>query len=395
MVLLVTAAGQEAEEDGNIDMGNSPLRDKLFWHLRKNWHLRHQPDDGEVSLAQTVRGLQALLLDGEGTVLPDTLCQVFSRPVEYAELNRLDVAFFQEGREQRVWRAQATLEGGKTATFGLIVARSAGHGNDVTRRDFGHLSRLFAIQPRYCVRPYAQGMAPVAGGLAAYAVEWCGEHRELVFEVSREGGAFLTNSPEAHRHFNPQASRGVWRRIAEVLCWYPELRGVNIQAGDFIGRVDSGGQPDLKLTTARQMVADPSPAEHVAAMLGCMITASGYLSDGKIPFDRHMSRERFLSRMESVLGRRFGDRAPAMARRQWEHFRAGAFARQEDWLKQDCVLGTYDRWRASNPVDVAWRETKERWLAYGEAVQEGRIEPSWWFPAPEIPGLLERLQRRY
>ena len=356
--------------------------------------MRHRPDDGEVSLAQTVRGLQALLLDGEGTVLPGTLCQVFSRPVEYAELHRLDVGYFQEGREQRVWRAQATLEGGKTGTFGLIVARSAGHGNDVTRRDFGHLSRLFAIQPRYCVRPYEQGVAPVAGGLAAYTVEWCGEHRELVFEVSREGGTFLTNSPEAHRHFDAQASRGVWRRIAEVLCWYPELRSVNVQAGDFIGRVGSDGQPDLKLTTARQVVSGSAPEEHIAAMLAGMITASGYLSDGKAPFNRNMPRESFLPRMQGVLERRFGDRAPAMALRQWEHYRSGEFARQEDWLKEDCVLGTFERWRTNCPAEAAWRETKGRWLAYADAVRAGRIEPSWWFPADEVPGLLERLGQR-
>ena len=375
-------------------MGNSGLQEKLFWHLRKNWHLRHQPDDQEVSLAQTVKGLQAMLLDEAGAVLPDTLRQVFARPLACAELSRLDVAFFQEGREQRVWRAQATLEGGLTGTFGLIVARSTGPGNDVTQRDFGHLSRLFAIQPRHGVRPYAQGLAPVAGGLAAYTVEWCEGHKELVFEVSREGGTFLTNSPETHRHFDPRASRGVWRRIAEVLCWYPQLRGVNIQAGDFIGMVGADGQLDLKLTTARQMAADPSPEEHIAALLGCMITASGYLSDGKIPFDRNMSRESFLSRMRRVLERRFGDRAPAMARQQWELFRTGAFARQEDWLKQDCVLGTFDRWRAGYPPDAAWRETKGRWLAYADAVQAGRIVPSWWFPAPEIPGLLERLEER-
>lgn len=372
-------------------MGDSRLQEKLFWHLRKNWHLRHQPDNQEVSLAQTVKGLQALLLDDAGAILWDTLRQVFSRQVEHAELHRLDVAFFQEGREQRVWRAQTTLENGEVGVFGLIIARSAGHGNDVTQRDFGHLSRLFAIRPNHCVFPFAQGAAPVAGGLSAYTVEWCEEHKELVFEVSRDGGTFLTNSPEAHRHFSPRASRGVWRRVAEVLCWYPELRGVNIQAGDFIGRAGPDGQPDIKLTTARQMVSDVSPPEHIAAMLGCMITASGYLSDGRRPFDRDMTFESFLSRMQGVLRRRFGDRAPAMARRQWEYFRTGAFARQEDWLKQDCVLGTFDRWRASYPADAAWRETKGRWLTYAAAVQAGSVEPSWWFPAAEIPGLLEPL----
>ena len=372
-------------------MADSRLQEKLFWHLQKNWHLRHRPDGQEVSLSQTVKGLQALLLDERAAVLSDTLRQVFSRPVEGSELRRLDVAFFQEGREQRVWRSRATLQDGKCGMFGLIIARSAGLGHEVTQRDFGHLSRLFAIRPEHCVRPYAQGTAPVAGGLAAYTVEWCDGHEELVFEVSREGGTFLTNSPGAHQHFDPQASRGVWRRVAEVLCWYPELRGVNVQAGDFIGRVGPRGQLDLKLTTARQMVSDTSPERHIAAILGYVITASGYLSDGRRPFDRNMSRQSFMSRMQRVLGRRFGDKAPDMARQQWEYFRTGAFARQEDWLKQDCVLGTFDRWRASYPADAAWRETKGRWLTYAAAVQAGSVEPSWWFPAAEIPGLLEPL----
>ena len=83
-----------------------------------------------------------------------------------------------------------------------------------------------------------------------------------------------------------------------------------------------------------------------------------------------------------------------MARQQWELFRAGVFARQEDWLKEDCVLGTFDRWRADRPPGAAWRQTRRRWLAYAEAVRAGRMSPSWWFPAREIPGLLERLERQ-
>ena len=367
---------------------------KMFWHLRKNWHFRHQRGAQEVSLAETVKGLQALLLDDVAAVLSDTLRQVFSRPVSLSELRRLDIAFFQEGREQRVWRAQARLKDGAVGTFGLIIVRSMGTSHDVTQRDFGHLLRLSELQPRYCVRPYVQATAPVADGLAAYTVQWCESHKELVFEVSRDGGTFLINNPKAHRHFSPASSRGVWRRIAEVLCWYPGLRGVNVQAVDFIGRVEPDGQVDLKLTTGRQMTADTSPETHVASMLQGMITASGYLSDGRQPFDRGMSYETFMLRIRGVLERRFGDRAAAMARQQWELFRAGVFARQEDWLKEDCVLGTFDRWRADYPADAAWRETKQRWLAYAEAVRTGRMAPSWWFPAGEIPELLERLGQR-
>ena len=182
--------------------------------------------------------------------------------------------------------------------------------------------------------------------------------------------------------------------MADVLCWYPGLRAVNVQAGDFIGRTEPDGRVDLKLTTARQMAPDTSPEADIAAMLRCVITASGYLSDGRQPFDRGMPREAFMARMQRVLERRFGDRAAAMARQQWDLFRTGVFARQEDWLKEDCVLGTFDRWRADRPAGAAWRETKRRWLAYAEAVRAGRVSPSWWFPVGEIPGLLERLERQ-
>ena len=126
-------------------------------------------------------------------------------------------------------------------------------------------------------------------------------------------------------------------------------------------------------------------------MLGCLITASGYLSDGQQPFHRQMACDVFLSRMQAVLRRRFGDRAPELAQRQWALFQSGAFARQEDWLKEDCLLATYDRWCADYPAARAWQETRQHWLAYAEAVQAGQLRASWWFPATEIPMVLDRL----
>jgi hypothetical protein len=129
-------------------------------------------------------------------------------------------------------------------------------------------------------------------------------------------------------------------------------------------------------------------------MLGCLITASGYLSDGQQPFHRQMSCEAFLPRMQAVLRRRFGDRAPELAQRQWVLFQNGAFAQQEDWLKEDCVLATYDRWCADYPAVCAWQETCQRWRAYAEAVQIGQLPASWWFPATEIPTVLDRLARQ-
>jgi hypothetical protein len=95
--------------------------------------------------------------------------------------------------------------------------------------------------------------------------------------------------------------------------------------------------------------------------------------------------------MQTMLQRRFGPQAQTMAEHQWALFQAGAFARQEDALKEACVLALYDRLRADASATIAWQETQGRWLAYAEAVHTGQCAPSWWFPAPEIPQVLARL----
>ena len=372
-------------------MDRSLLLRKIFWHLQANWHLRHHPVPQALSVPETVKGLQALLLAEQGILLQQTLQLVYTRPVSLDALSRLEIALYQEGVDQRVWRAQATLLDGTTRLFGIIVARAPGASSRLTQRDFVNLHTLHRQQACYCVAPYVCGTAPIAGGIAAYTVEWLEAYKELVFEITLDGGVFLINAHGAQRRFSPQESRQLWRRMVEVLWCYPTVRAVNIQAGDFIVRQHADGRVALKLTTARELALDPTPAEQIHTMLGWMITASGYLSDGHKPFDRHMMRETFVHRMQAVLQWRFGDRAPELAQRQWLLFHAGAFARQEDWLKEDCVLATYDRLRADYPATGAWHETCQRWLSYAEAVRSGQLPASWWFPAAEVPMVLDRL----
>jgi hypothetical protein len=264
----------------------------------------------------------------------------------------------------------------------------------MTQRDFVNLRSLHRQQACYCVAPYVYGTAPIAGGVAAYTVEWLDDYKELVFEISLDGGVFLLNAHGAQRRFSPPESRQLWRRLVALLWCYPTLRAVNIQAGDFVVRQHANGALALKLTTARELALPPTPAQQIHTVLGWMITASGYLSDGHRPFDRHMTRATFVPRMQAVLQRRFGDRAPALAQRQWLLFHAGAFAQQEDGLKEDCVLATYDRLRADYTATLAWHETCQRWLAYTDAVQRGQLPASWWFPAAEIPLVLDRLAPR-
>jgi len=323
------------------------LLSKMFWRLQANWHWRHQPVPQAPSVPATVKGLQALLLAEQGAMLQQTLGLVYARPVPLEGLSRLEIALYQEGVDQRVWRAQATLLDGTTRCFGIIVARAPGASSRLTQRDFVNLQTLHRQQARYCVGPYVYGTAPVAGGVAAYTVEWLDEYKELVFEITIDGGVFLVNAHGARRRFSAPESRQLWRRIVEVLWCYSTLRAVNIQAGDFVVRQHTDGQLALKLTTARELALDPTPAEQIHAILGCLITASGYLSDGRKPFERHMPRAAFVPRMQAVLQWRFGDRAPALAQRQWRLFHAGAFAQQEDWLKEDCVRATYDRLRVA------------------------------------------------
>jgi hypothetical protein len=376
-------------------MERAALLSKIYWSLQTNWHLHRRPMPDELSIKETVKGLQTLLLDTQGAMLERTLCQVFAQANVLPLLSRLDVALYQEGAEQRVWRAQATLEDGTNRAFGIIVARAPGASSVLTQGDFGNLQALHTRRERYCVIPYVCGMLPVAGGLAAYTVEWLDEHKELVFEIAHDAGVFVVNAHGAHRRFSLQESRQIWRRIGEILWWYPGLRRVNIQAGDFVGRVGEDGQIELKLTTARQLLPEATPVAQIHTLLRSVITASGYLSNGRQPFDRHMSQAVFLHRMQAVLRRRFGDQAEPLARQQWMLFQQGAFAQQEDWLKEDCVLATYDRLRADYPAPLAWYETQQRWTTYANAVQAGHWSPSWWFPAADIPVVLDRLTQQY
>ncbi|MGE3538256.1 MAG: hypothetical protein AB7N91_12600 [Candidatus Tectimicrobiota bacterium] len=375
-------------------LDRAALLGKIFWQLQANWHLRQRPTPQTLTVPETVQGLQAMLLAEEGAMLRQTLACLYGQPVALETLQRLDISLYQEGAQQRVWRAHVTLPDQAPGVFGLIAARAPGASSALTRDDFLHLRHLHALQARYCVAPYVAGTMPVADGVAAYTVEWLDQHKELVFEVTLDGGVFLVNAVGAQYRFSPQESRRIWRSIVDLLWYYPTLRGVNIQAGDFVGQRQAEGAIALKLTTARALAASSEPEERIHTMLGWLITASGYLSDGQRPFDRAMGVETFLPRMQAVLQRRFGARAPALAQQQWELFRTGVLARQEDWLKEDVIQATYAHLRASASPQQAWDTTCQWWSAYAEAVQAGRFAPSWWFPAAEIPPRLQTLRQR-
>jgi hypothetical protein len=375
-------------------MDRSALLQKIFWNLHQPWHFRRQPDPAALAVNATVKGLQTLLLAQDGAMLSHTLQAVWGRPVDLDDLHQLIITLYQEGADQRVWRAHVTMADGDQRFFGLIVARAPGPSSDLTQRDFRNLQRLHTRQPRYCVTPYIQGY--LSGGIAAYTVEWLDQHKELVFEITRDGGVFLVNAAGSQHAFSPHMSRRIWRQIMTLLWYYPGLQGVNIQAGDFVARLsDNGTEIDLKLTTARACGPEPDPATHIHAMLGIAITASGYLSTNRQPFDRQMSEKMFVHRMRAVLQRRFGHQALKVARQQWSLFCQGAFAQQEDWLKADCILATYDHLRDGHTAQTAWQETQQRWMAYTHAVEMGALPPSWWFPAAEIPLILDQLTAQY
>ena len=161
--------------------------------------------------------------------------------------------------------------------------------------------------------PYVCGTAPVAGGVAAYTVEWLEDYKGLVFEISLDGGVpdQCAWRPPA---FQPERLAPHLAAPGRQPVVVPRLRGVNIQAGDFVGRVYADGQVEIKLTTARTLAPDATSVEQIHAILGGLITASGYLSDGQQPFQRQMSREAFLSRMQGSAAATFwGARARAGA----------------------------------------------------------------------------------
>ena len=151
------------------------------------------------------------------------------------------------------------------------------------------------------------------------------------------------------------------------------------------------GQFELKLTTARDLRPKPGPAAHLHMILCSVITASGYLSDGHQPFNRQMSKSVFQHRMQAVLQRRFGNQAKRLAHQQWHLFQDGAFAQQEDGLKEDCIRATYDFLRSKKHPITAWQKTRQYWMAYVDAVQADVYPDSWWFPIAEIPAMLNQL----
>lgn len=378
-----------------MNMDRASLSQKIAWQVQPSWHFRGGDDEAEWSVKQTVKALQILLLADGAAFLQQTLSQAAQQPVELETLDELVITLFQEGAVQRVWRAQATLTDGVVWSFGIIVARASGASQAITQREFDHLRQLHTRQPQYCVRPYVNGGC--TDRMAAFSVEWLDTHKELVFEIVRDGGVFFVNAAGHHRAFSPAMSRRIWRRIIAMLWAYSGLGSVNIQAGDFVGHFhpddasDDHAPFDLKLTTARDLQPDPEPATRIQELLGCGITASGYLSDGKKPFDRQMTEDVFLHRMQGILQRRFRDRAPSLAQHQWSLFQQGVFARQEDDLRDDYILATYDHLQVTLAPAPAWRETRQRWLTYAEAVQSGAVDPCWWFPAPAIPRMLDRL----
>ncbi|GIX46320.1 MAG: hypothetical protein KatS3mg131_0531 [Candidatus Tectimicrobiota bacterium] len=100
----------------------------------------------------------------QGAFLAQTLRHLFAPAPHLEDLERLEIAFYQEGADQRVWRAQVTLRDGRCGVFGLIAARAPGASSALTQRDFCHLRALHARQPQYCARPYLGGTLPLAGG---------------------------------------------------------------------------------------------------------------------------------------------------------------------------------------------------------------------------------------
>ena len=170
-------------------MDRDLLLSRIFWNLQANWHFRHRPNAQTLSVQEKVKGLQHLLLAESGALLQHTLQRAYARRVSLEVLSRLDIALYQEGIDQRVWRAQATLMDGTTQCFGIIVARAPGASSLMTQRDFSHLQTLHAQQARYCVTPYVCGTMPVARGVAAYTIEWLEDYKELVFEITHAGAA--------------------------------------------------------------------------------------------------------------------------------------------------------------------------------------------------------------
>ena len=77
-------------------MDRGLLLSKIFWNLQANWHLRHRPDAQTLSVQETVKGLQRLLLTEQGALLQRTLQLAYARCVSLEALSRLDITLYQK-----------------------------------------------------------------------------------------------------------------------------------------------------------------------------------------------------------------------------------------------------------------------------------------------------------
>ena len=78
-------------------MDRGLLLSKIFWNLQANWHFRHRPKAQTLSVQDTVKGLQRLLLTEQGALLQHTLQRAYAHCVSLDALSRLDIALYQEG----------------------------------------------------------------------------------------------------------------------------------------------------------------------------------------------------------------------------------------------------------------------------------------------------------
>ncbi len=218
------------------------------------------------------------LLDVNGPFY-ESLSMLAGRAVPPSEVAAVDVALFQEGAFQYVFRVRASLRGKKRFQLGLLVAKNDEGATRTAREEYRNLVHLHDRFPAWCVHPLmsAHLRIPVRGGskparVFGYFSQWLAGHHELGVQ---ENLNFYINE-EPFYAFDRAESDRIKAWILEHLfsAYDPKSRSApappQIGSGDFVIARPRRNRPlDLRLIACRRIVHDITP-------YGCLKLYLGY-----------------------------------------------------------------------------------------------------------------------
>lgn len=209
----------------------------------------------------------------------DSLSILAGHPVAPEAVVAANVALFQEGAYQYVFRVRTTLPGKKRLQIGLLVAKNDGEASRTAREEYRNLAQLHGRFPGWCVHPLtaAHLSIPKPGGsrpnrVFCYFTEWLPSHHELGIQ---ENLNFYINEMPFYA-FDRGDTDQIKERILECLfsAYDPAARTAlappQIGSGDFVITRPRRNHPlDLRLIACRRI-------NRKITLYGCLKLYLGY-----------------------------------------------------------------------------------------------------------------------